>query len=237
MIALILAAGTATRLRPLTEYLPKTLLEVGNKRIIDFQIETLLAEGIWQIIIVTGYKAEYLENYLKNTYPDTRFTFVRNTYYESSGAAYSIILALSEITEQTIYLNGDVIYDPQILKRIIRSHHPSVTAIQKNEWDEEQVNVILGKDNNIKKISKIIKREESCGEFIGVTKLGYEFIAQIKECVRENKEKFRYSFAIDLLNQIITTGKQKLYALDVTLFRAIEIDTADDLKVARDKFK
>lgn len=238
MIAIILAAGTATRLRPITKNLPKALLEVGGKKIIDRQIETLYHEGIKEIIVVTGYHAETLENYLKITHPFINFIFKRNAEYESSGAAYSLILALKQIKESAIYLNGDVIYDPKILNCIIKSSYKSTTAIQKIGWDEEQVNIILNRDNSIKLISKKIEKNNSDGEFIGVTKLSYSFIQKINNLVTlKGVETFRYNFAIDLLNEVNSSFDEKIFATDVTKFEAIEIDTESDLINANLRFK
>ncbi len=238
MTGLILAAGTATRLRPITNFLPKALLEVGGKTIIDRQIETLLKEGIFKIVVVTGYHGDMLENHLKKAHPEAEFIFERNEDFERSSAAYSVMLALKHIDESVIYLNGDVIYEPKILKSVIESAHESATAIQKINWDEEQVNVTLNNDGAIKKIGKQIEARESDGEFIGVTKLSKEFVGKIHELVEKNGiETFRYNFAVDLLNKVIEKFNDKIFVIDVTKLEAIEIDTEDDLEKARSKFK
>jgi choline kinase len=238
MIALILAAGTAMRLRPLTNNLPKILLEINGRKIIDMQLETLIQEGIHRVVVVTGYKSETLEKYLLETYKQVSFVFIKNHEFERSSAAYSVGLALPHISEPCIYLNGDVVYQPEILKNIITSSHQSITAIKKNIWDEEQVNVIVTKKNKVISIGKNIEENESAGEFIGVTKLSLSFITKMREIVtNEGIESIRYQFAVDLVNKTIGTFGEELYILDVSNYQAIEIDTEADLIEARKQFK
>lgn len=238
MIALILAAGTATRLRPLTNNLPKMLLPIhGPACIIDIQIQTLISHGITRIIIVTGYQHGALTSHLRQRYPDLDFVFIHNDLYEQSGAAYSLSLALPSLTDTCVYLNGDALYDPEILDLVVHAPHPSVTAIQKSAWDEEEVNVITDDTNRVTKLSKDIEEMDSDGEFIGVTKLSREFIAALEQYViKQGIESMRYHYAIDLLNKIIAQGAQKLYAIDTTIHKAIEIDTEEDLVRARQLF-
>ncbi len=146
--------------------------------------------------------------------------------------------SLEHLNETTIYLNGDVFYEPQILKEVIENKNDSATAIQETNWDEEEVNVIIDKDGFVSELSKNLTKEESSGEFIGITKLGANFINSIKEVVKnEGIEVFRHSFAIDLLNHVIHRSDNKISAVNVTKLNAIEIDTPEDLTSAKNKFK
>ncbi len=238
MIGFILAGGRGTRLRPHTEEIPKPLLEVGEKTILGHQIETLTKEGVSPIIIVTGFLSEKITDFVNANFPKEKFIFVHNDEYESSKPAFAIVKSLDYLNETTIYLNGDVFYEPQILKEVIENKNDSATAIQETNWDEEEVNVIVDKDGFVSELSKNLTKEESSGEFIGVTKIGLNFINSMKEIVaKEGGEVFRHSFAIDLLNHVIHRSDNKISAVNVTKLKAIEIDTPDDLKNAKNKFK
>ncbi len=233
MIGLILAGGKGTRLHPHTEELPKPLLEINGKAILGYQIETLSTQGVAPIVIVTGFLSEKIRDYVHENYADKDILFAHNADYEHSKPAYGIISALPHVNSDVLYLNGDVFYDPKILSAIINSEHSSATAIQKSAWDEEEVNVVLDNQMSVTHISKNITAEQSHGEFIGVTKLSRDFIEEIKAVVEtEGAETFRYSFAIDLLNHIINTRAKKLFAIDITEFQAIEIDTIEDYNEA-----
>lgn len=238
MQAIILAGGRGTRLRPHTEEIPKPLLMVGEKTILGHQIETLLKEGVSPIVIVTGFLAERIETFVKENFPNENFIFVHNEEYESSKPAFAIIKSLEHLKDSTIYLNGDVFYEPQILKEVIENKNESATAIQETNWDEEEVNVIVDENGFVTELSKNLTKEESCGEFIGVTKIGVDFIKSMKDVAEnEGQEVFRHSFAIDLLNHVIHRSENKIAAVNVTKLKAIEIDTPEDLNNAKGKFR
>lgn len=235
MIALILAGGKGTRLRPHTEEIPKPLLKLNNSTILGNQIENLTSLGVTKIIIVTGFLSEKIHAYVEENYPHAGIAFVHNAEFEHSKPAYGIISALNHLDDDTLYLNGDVLFERQILKAIIESELENITAIQKTAWDEEEVNVVI-KNGIIDQLSKNLSEGESDGEFIGITKLSKKFIESIKEIVTiEGKEVFRYFFAIDLINHTLHQKNQVLYPLDVTHLHAIEIDTNEDYKDAQIK--
>ncbi len=237
MIALILAGGLGTRLSPHTDEIPKPLLEVNGKAILAHQIETLHELGINKIVIVTGHLNDKIESFVLSNFPEKNIVFAHNSEYRDSKPAYGIIASLPHLDEDSIYLNGDVFYDKEILKMIVEDTRGSITAIQKTPWDEEQVNVILKEDSIIELISKKIPEDENHGEFIGVTKLTKDFIEKIKSTIESlGKENFRYHFAIDLLNHVTNNTNTPIYALDVTELKAIEIDTPEDYIEAKEKF-
>ncbi|WP_252717126.1 nucleotidyltransferase family protein [Herbaspirillum sp. B65] len=64
MRALLLAAGLGTRLRPLTDFLPKCLVPVAGRPLLDYWIETLLRQGVEDILINTHYRADLVERYI-----------------------------------------------------------------------------------------------------------------------------------------------------------------------------
>ncbi|MCH5179591.1 MAG: NTP transferase domain-containing protein, partial [Prevotellaceae bacterium] len=76
MKALILAAGTASRLRPLTDNTPKCLLKIGERSLLQRSIDALVANGVTELAIVTGYLHEMIENFVGATYPDLKVTFI-----------------------------------------------------------------------------------------------------------------------------------------------------------------
>lgn len=230
MQALILAGGQGTRLRPHTEALPKPLLSLGSSTILDRQIDSLLKEGVSRITIITGFFSDKIHEHMRLRHPTVEVQFVHNAEFEHSRPAFAIIQALPFIQgDDCIYLNGDVLYDHEILRKIIQSSHDSVTAIQNTPWDEEQVKVILDEASAVRHISKNIPLEESHGEFIGVTKLSRALLASLASIsTHEGAETFRYAFAIDLLNHAINTHSALIHALDVSDLPAVEIDTPED---------
>lgn len=235
MKALILAAGEAKRLKPISENIPKCLLRVGDRSIIDYQINGLREAGVTEAVVVTGFLAEKLESHLIKTHSDFTFTFILNEDYYKTYPAYGLWLGRAYLTSSFIYVNADVVCHPQIIKEIVDSPYPSVTAIQDIPWDEEAVNLVVDDERKVLQIGKTIAPEISYGEFIGVTKIDATFGIALVEALEQfiEREEFK-KFAVDAINLTIQRGHE-LYAHDVTELPAIEIDTPDDLIEAQAK--
>ncbi len=116
MKAVILAAGVSRRLYPLTYDMPKCLIKVGEKPIINHQLDSLKNSGINDIIIVVGYHREILIDHINTNYPDLNINFVINHHYFETNTAYSLQLCDEQVNnDQFILLNADVLYPYEVL--------------------------------------------------------------------------------------------------------------------------
>ncbi len=235
MKALILAGGMATRLRPITHGLPKCLLPIENDRtIFDIQVDALRSCGITDIIVVTGYMAEVIESHAHTHHPDITFTFIFHTHYEKTRAAHGLWAAKDAVAEPVIYLNSDLLCEPSVIKSVVENPYETVTAIVQNEWDEEEVNVVLGDGNRIVEIGKLIEQARSQGEFIGATKIAPSFWKRMMDAIKRYDEEGEYQkFAVDSMQEAIHEGGE-LFALDLTGKLALEIDTIEDYTLAKE---
>ena len=176
MQGLILAAGVARRLYPITEKTPKCLLEIGGKPILSHQLDALRQYNVNEITIVLGYFKEMVVNYIIDNYPDMDFTFITNEHFFETNTSYSVYLCSEKlVSTETVLMNGDVLYPPALLKRIIESQFDSVLAVDVKECGREEVKVIEGDGNRLVAIGKELIQENSLGEFIGVAKLSKSF--------------------------------------------------------------
>lgn len=111
--AIIMAAGFGSRMRPVTDEIPKPLITVNGKRIIDTVIDGLIKNGIDDIYIVVGYKKECFD-VLKSKYP--KIHLVENKYYDSCNNISSLYVVREYLDRECIILDGDqYIYNDLIL--------------------------------------------------------------------------------------------------------------------------
>ena len=131
--AIIMAAGTGSRMRPVTLHTPKPLVAVGGRRMIDTVIDGLHANGIHEIHSVVGYLAEQFRQ-LEETVPGVYI--IENPWFDSCNNISSLYVA-REYLEDAIILDGDqIVYNPEILKRdFARSGYNAVwTEEPTKEW-------------------------------------------------------------------------------------------------------
>jgi NDP-mannose synthase len=108
MKAVILAGGLGTRLRPFTQIIPKPLLPIGEKSVLEIQIEHLKKYGFNEIFLATNYKSEYIENFFGD---GTRFGVKLKISKEEIplGTAGPVTLLKQELTEPFLVMNGDIL--------------------------------------------------------------------------------------------------------------------------------
>ena len=235
MKAIILAAGVASRLRPLTDNTPKCLLKVGNKSILARTVDNLLANNVKEIIIVTGYLKEMIETFLLENYPQANFTFIYNEKYDSTNNIYSLWMTKSEIlNHDMLLLDSDIIFDSRIIGQLINSNYDNCLSVRSDHiLSEEEIKLLLSKDGSIKEISKTVDPDLAIGESIGIEKFDKHFVEQLfnildKMIIEEKKVNIFYEAAF----QIAIEKGEKIFPIDVENFKCMEIDTADDFESA-----
>jgi histidinol-phosphate/aromatic aminotransferase/cobyric acid decarboxylase-like protein/choline kinase len=125
MQAIILAAGYGRRMQPLSNDCHNALLPVGGTTILGRIIDGLSEVDVSDIMVVTGYRADDVETFLLQAYPQTKFRFVRNDHFAETNNVVSLSLALEQLSfdEDVILVECDLLFDPSILERLIE--HPS----------------------------------------------------------------------------------------------------------------
>lgn len=149
MKAIILAAGLGNRMRPLTDAVHKTLLKIGEDRIIDRIIIGLQVNSINDIYIVTGYRAEELRRYLLDCYKELNIRFVHNPRYSETNNIYSLSLAFNEIEidDDILLIESDLIYEDSIINRIINTSYPNAALLDK--YRSGMDGTVVSVENNI----------------------------------------------------------------------------------------
>ena len=153
MKALILAAGVGSRLKEKTIDMPKCLVNINGKPILEHQLNSLLANEIKDIVIVIGYKGDKIKEFISthSIFKDLDITFVENHDYATTNSSYSFWLARNHIKDsQYLHFNCDIVFDPKLLTKLINYPGENVLLVdRKVQLDESMEQVLLDDDRII----------------------------------------------------------------------------------------
>lgn len=233
MKALILAAGFGSRLLPITDHCPKSLVSVNGKPILFKQIENLYENGITDITVVSGYQADVLERRVKETFPEVHILHSRD--YAITNNMYSAWIAKERMgTEGFLMMNADVYFDASVITALLRCPAPNAIVVDVGSYLEESMKVAQ-EGGRLVRIAKTIPPEEALGASIDVYKLSPEAAADFfRTCERyilEKREKKLWSEVA--LNDVL--GRVRFEACPLE-GRWLEIDDLQDLAAAEKLF-
>ena len=249
MRAIILAAGAGLRLGQHTKDIPKALLDLNGKSILERQISLLRQHGINEIFVVTGYQRD------KHTLKDIEYIF--NPRYAETEQLASMMVARTKISDDVLVIFGDIVFDEQILQQILVSNDDIGIAIDL-DWEKsynerpdnpkslaDKVLIYQKKIQQISaKITSLSMKNQQIGEFLGVIKLSRRgskiMVQKYQELERSHKGKFHDASSlekaklVDILQELIDS-KIEIYPIPIT-GKWCEIDTPKDLERARKIF-
>jgi L-glutamine-phosphate cytidylyltransferase len=216
MRAIIIAAGKGTRLFPLTKNTPKSLIEVGNGiTMLESQLHSLKENGVKDVTIIIGYKAEQIEAKIKKYSNDFNINTVYNPFYETSNNLVSVWMAKHFMQEDFITINGDDIFKPVVIENLLKSEHNITMVIdEKPEYDDDDMKVVH-KNGLVQQVSKKIPAGEANGESVGIIKFTGKgrqiYIDTLEEMVRD--EENMNAFYLKAIQQIINKGYQVNFSM------------------------
>lgn len=234
MKAIILAAGIASRLRPLTDNTPKCLLKIGDKCLLQRAIDNLIANNITDILIVTGYLEDKIKSFVKETYPTLQVSYIYNDKYDSTNNIYSLWLAKPFIIDDDmLLLDSDILFDEKIVHALTTSKYTNCLALNRHELGEEEIKLVVDSELKIKEISKTCSIKDAIGESIGIEKFSADLVGKLYKELDDmisnhGKSGVFYEAAFE---NLIQQGAE-IYAVDTTQFFSMELDTVDDFNQA-----
>jgi choline kinase len=218
-LAVLLCAGRGTRLLPITLDRPKALVEVGGDTLLHRAIEQLGREGVREVVVATGYCREAVEVALAGC--PLRVTFCHNEAFDRTQNAVSLCLCAGAVAGRPFFkLDGDVLFQGEVLRRLDASRAPLAVAIEtRADLGEEEMKT-LGKD---------LDPLRCRGESIGIERLSAEASGALFEGLLDASRKGRVElYYEDIYSELIGRGLMA-EAIDVSDLTWIEIDTPADL--------
>lgn len=238
MKAIILAAGTASRLRPLTLHTPKCLLKVGERTLLQRSMDAIIKAGVREFVIVTGYLHEKIENFVQETYGDSiSVYFIHNKDYETTNNIYSLWLARPKAEgEEVLLLDSDLLYDGQIVERVLEDCHENVLTLIRHELGEEEMKVAMDNNGAITEISKTCDLASAAGESLGIERMGKAYTTALYKELdgMMNQEHLENTFYELAFLRLIAKGST-FSVLDVTDLFSCELDTIEDFENAKQR--
>ncbi|MCC5947056.1 MAG: phosphocholine cytidylyltransferase family protein [Nitriliruptoraceae bacterium] len=239
MQGIVLAAGGGTRLRPLTDDLPKTLLEVTDdgRSILELAIANLADVGITQITVVTGHAAGAIER-LVETFEERYQVTVSlrfNDRYAEWNNAYSVWLVRDVFAQGALLVNGDTVHPVDVQRRLLdaRGAAPVLLAVDDDkQLGEEEMKVQL-QEGRLTRITKLMEPELAHGEYIGLTLIEADAGQQLAESLEATFERDPGLYYEDGYQELADRGGE-LRAVPIGVGVAwVEVDNHDDLARAR----
>jgi L-glutamine-phosphate cytidylyltransferase len=236
---ILLVAGEGKRLRPYTLDRPKCMVEIDGISLIDRQLSVIRAEGLEEIIMIGGYKAEMLRR--------EGIKFKVNSRYYETNMVWTLFCAEEELEGDVIISYGDIVYSREILQALLKSEADIAVTIDK-EWEgywrarnenplDDAETLKLRSDGTIKEIGQKPKTiNEIEGQYMGLMKFTSKGISQLKEIFHSSfnnnilSKSLENAYMTDLLQAVIDSGKP-VDAVPISQ-SWVEVDTVDDLKSA-----
>jgi choline kinase len=202
--AIILSAGKGSRLLPLTAERPKCLIELSGRSLLDWQLDSLGAAGIAEIVVVTGFRDDLVDAVAARR-EGVRTLF--NPFYHVADNLGSVWMARAELDCDTLLLNGDTLVSPALLAAVLGAETGpiAVTVDEKDSYDADDMKVLRDGDRLLR-IGKALEPGSYNAESIGLIAFRGEgpgrFAAQVEAMMRQPDGTRRwYLRAIDALAQ------------------------------------
>ncbi len=239
LTAVVLAAGVGSRIRPLTDDCPKTLLTVGDATILGRMLHHVRSCGIVDVVVVLGYLHEQIEAFLDEHFADLDVRIVVNERFEETNTGYSLMLAADFVgSSGFVKFDGDVVFDPDILRRLLALPDGNHLCIDRNiQLDAEEVKVALSTGNRVALVSKTLRPSEAIGESIGIERIdaetGHRLFRELRTMMSDADGLQEYYEGA--YERLIADGVA-FEALDITGLDWTEIDTQHDFDTAQRLF-
>lgn len=244
LTALILAAGYGSRISDVTTD-PKSLLTVNEKTLMQWHFNSLKAVGVKDVVVVTGYKREVLEDYLGRFSNEFNVTFAVNDDYRVKGNTYSFFYGLEKVESDFLLFDADLIYDTEILKAYVNDTNANSILVGESSIDDIECAKAMIDQNGFVRMTidkRAVSAEERqkytfAGEAIGILKFSKSYRDDMfNECKKflANPENISKNWE-HVMNEFLLSHDMKF--VKAVSSKWVEIDNREDYNRAKELFR
>lgn len=238
MKAIILAAGMGRRLASMGWDRPKCLLAIGETTLLGNILDSLFARAVREAVLVVGYQRELVE--AEANRHEIACAFVENADFASTNTVYSLFLAREHVSDDFLYFNADVWFEPGVLDLLIGDSArfgggaDAILVLDEKHCGQEEVKVVLDEGGLVVGIGKKLDPVECAGEFVGIGRFNRSICPAFLDALEArcadsaNRSLFFEAAVGDVL------GMHRVMTVPLGGLRAVEIDTPEDYAAAKE---
>lgn len=234
--AVILSAGQGSRLLPLTEQMPKCLLDLCGRSMLEWQLRGLSQMGVPEAVVVTGFHPELVEAELRRVTPQNmRVRTLYNPFYKLADNLASCWMARAELSGSCMILNGDTLFEPAIAGRLLAAPPAPITVTidRKPGYDADDMKVETEGDR-LRAIGKTLSADRVNGESIGFLRFEADgaalFVDELERTMRTAEGPGKWY--LSAINRLAESGAD-IRVVSIEGLEWGELDFPDDLTQVR----
>jgi len=185
MKTIILAGGIGKRLQDSCNDKPKPLFKINGKSLLEHSLVALDTVGVQEVNIVTGYKGNMIKEEIGNSFNGIKIDYADNKLYETTGSMHGVYCALKGNINDCLLLDADIIYDPQIIRNLIKDKRKNLAFLMDCCGNGEETYTIIDENDRITYLSlnktadRDLIKKTKVYEFNGVSKFSEDFLRRM----------------------------------------------------------
>ena len=234
--ALLLAAGTGTRLQPKTLDAPKCLTEVGGIPILERLVHNLRAQGFERLVVVIGYLGDRIQAFLQQHAGDMRVDFIVNPDYRTTNNIYSLWLARHQIREPFLLVESDLVFETSMLDGMLQPNKIAISSMR--PW-MNGTTVELGSERRVTAFRMDGKIADGARQYktVNLYSISLELWSKIEDRLSRYVSEGRLGEYYEaVFAEMVADGTLSFDAVFFDADRWYEIDTRADLREAEKVF-
>ncbi len=196
-------------------------------------VDAMCGTGITELVIVTGYRAMMIREFLDSHYPTLTIHYLHNADYEHNNNIYSLWMSGQKVrNKEFLLMDSDILCDPAAVAAVARGKGAAL-ALNRHELGEEEMKVVVDSHMNITQINKTCNPTDALGESVGIEKITADYSEAL---FRELDQMIEQEGLIDIFyerafERLIAQG-HTFRVIDTTHFFSYELDTPEDFQRA-----